>query len=60
MAALAVRSKGNKMEDEKVPLPKKIDQMLTEARVIVPGAQALLGFQLAVVLTQSFDELPAS
>jgi hypothetical protein len=30
--------------DEQVPLPKKIEQMLTEARVILPGAQALLDF----------------
>ena len=29
--------------------------MLTEARVILPGAQALLGFQLAIVLTDTFD-----
>jgi hypothetical protein len=27
------------------PLPTKIDQLLTEARVILPGAQALLGFR---------------
>jgi hypothetical protein len=33
--------------------------MLTEARVLLPGAQALLGFQLAVMLTDSFGELPA-
>ena len=45
--------------DEQIPIVKKIDQMLTEARVILPGAQALLGFQLAVVLTEPFDELPA-
>ena len=42
------------------PLHVKIEQMLTEARVILPGAQALLGFQLAVVLTQAFDRLPPS
>jgi hypothetical protein len=41
------------------PTHKKIDQLLTEARVILPGAQALLGFQLAVVLTRAFDLLPA-
>jgi Family of unknown function (DUF6328) len=41
------------------PLHAKIEQMLTEARVILPGAQALFGFQLAIVLTQSFDQLPA-
>jgi hypothetical protein len=32
--------------------------MLTEARVILPGAQALLGFQLIVMLTKAFDQLP--
>jgi len=40
------------------PLPQKIDQALTEARVILPGAQALLGFQLAIVLTPAFERLP--
>ena len=34
--------------------------MLTEARVILPGAQALLGFQLIVTLTHAFDQLPPS
>src|SRR5690242_13456496 len=31
------------------PLQVKIEQLLTEARVILPGAQALFGFQLAIV-----------
>jgi hypothetical protein len=44
----------------RTPLATKIEQMLTEARVILPGAQALLGFQLVVVLTRSFSELPQS
>jgi hypothetical protein len=39
-------------------LKSKIEQMLTEARVIIPGAQALLGFQLMAVLTKAFNELP--
>jgi hypothetical protein len=48
------------LEQEKpTPLPTKVDQMLTEARVILPGAQALLGFQLTVTLTHAFNELPA-
>jgi uncharacterized protein DUF6328 len=29
-----------------------------EARVILPGAQALFGFQLAIVLSQAFEQLP--
>jgi hypothetical protein len=42
---------------EIAPLHSRIEQMLTEARVILPGAQALLGFQLAIVLTDSFEKL---
>jgi hypothetical protein len=42
------------------PLHAKIEQMLTEARVVLPGAQALFGFQLAIVLTQSFEQLPTA
>jgi uncharacterized protein DUF6328 len=40
------------------PLSTRIEQMLTEARVILPGAQALFGFQLVCVLSQAFDRLP--
>src|SRR5919202_328808 len=43
---------------EATPLHARIEQMLTEARVVLPGAQALLGFQLAIVLTTGFDKLP--
>jgi hypothetical protein len=50
------------MEEKETPtpLPARIDQMLTEARLILPGAQALLGFQLSVTLTRAFEQLPAS
>ena len=44
--------------EKPTPLSTKIDQMLTEARVILPGAQALLGFQLTVTLTRAFEQLP--
>jgi hypothetical protein len=40
-------------------LHDKIDYTLTEARVILPGAQALFGFQLIVILTKAFATLPA-
>jgi hypothetical protein len=46
-------------KESETPLHAKIDQLLTEARVILPGAQALLGFQFAVMLTKAFGELPA-
>jgi hypothetical protein len=39
-------------------LHDKIDYALTEVRVMLPGAQALLGFQLLVILTKSFETLP--
>ena len=39
------------------PLTIRIEHMLTEARVVLPGAQALFGFQLSIVLTRSFAEL---
>ncbi len=40
------------------PLQVKIEQLLIEARVVLPGAQALFGFQLAIVLTRAFEQLP--
>ncbi|HWA48701.1 MAG TPA: DUF6328 family protein [Dongiaceae bacterium] len=43
----------------KVKLSERIDFVLTEARVVLPGVQALLGFQLIVVLTDAFAALPA-
>lgn len=47
-------------ERAKTPLATKIEQMLVEGRVILPGAQALFGFQLTIVLTQAFEKLPYS
>ena len=44
--------------DEGTSLENKIKQVLTEARVVLPGAQALLGFQLAAMLTEAFPKLP--
>jgi hypothetical protein len=45
-------------ESGETPLPIKVEQMLTEARVLLPGAQALFGFQMAATLTTVFDALP--
>jgi hypothetical protein len=58
--ALVLRDKEEPMEQlrhEKLGVTTKIEQMLTEARVILPGAQALFGFQLIVMLTPAFTEL---
>src|SRR5207237_3538177 len=40
------------------PLADRIKNGLTETRVALPGAQALLGFQFLSILTQSFGSLP--
>jgi hypothetical protein len=45
---------------EKTPIHKKVEQVLIEARVVLPGAQALLGFQFATILLEAFDKLPLS
>jgi len=50
-----------KPENEKAggtPLTEKIDNVLAEARMVLPGAQALLGFQLAMMFVEDFDKLP--
>jgi hypothetical protein len=45
-------------EMEPTSVDKKIRHVLTETRMVLPGAQALLAFQLAVTLTSPFRELP--
>ena len=47
-------------EMERTPIHKRVEQVLTETRVVLPGAQALLGFQFATILLEAFDKLPAS
>lgn len=41
-------------------LSDQIKQVLTEARIVLPGAQALLGFQFVIMLAAGFDSLPAA
>jgi hypothetical protein len=58
-----LRLSQNYKEDRQMPaetatdIHAKIEQMLTEARVILPGAQALLGFQFVVTMSKSFSQL---
>lgn len=47
------QSSGTKLKD-------KIEQVLTELRVALPGAQALLGFQFSALFMESFMKLPQS
>jgi hypothetical protein len=57
----ALKRDGRKQMPQKqhgTPLETKIEQMLIEARVIIPRGQALLGFQLMATLITAFSELP--
>jgi hypothetical protein len=45
---------------ENPSIEEKIQHALTDARVVLPGAQALLGFQLVGVLLGGFESLPSS
>ncbi len=48
------------MEDPAPDLTDRTRSALTEARMVLPGAQAMLGFQTIIILGQEFDSLPAS
>jgi hypothetical protein len=54
MRALPILDQGG----ERTSLKEKINYLLTESRIILPGAQALLGFQFAAFLTDAFEKLP--
>jgi hypothetical protein len=40
-------------------LTDKIKQVLTELRMVLPGTQALLGFQFVIILMPDFEKIPA-
>jgi hypothetical protein len=42
---------------ERTSLKDRISHLLVEARIILPGAQAMLGFQLAAYFTEAFEKL---
>ncbi len=46
-------------EGGRTDVGEKIKHVLTEARVVIPGVQALLGFQFTTVLMEGFAALPS-
>jgi Family of unknown function (DUF6328) len=72
LEAIHVRSKGHqsrsqvrnnsmpKKEHDRPSIEDQIQHALTDARVVLPGAQALLGFQFVAVFLGGFEQLPAS
>jgi hypothetical protein len=57
LSAARSSQKEQKMEDKQQSVEERIAQALTELRVVLPGAQALFGFQVSAVLTESFQNL---
>src|SRR6185369_5823718 len=55
------RKSDNQLKNEEPSgskLKDKIEHVLTETRVVLPGAQALFGFQLVTILMDGFDKIP--
>lgn len=46
------------MRKEGTPLTDKVKHVLMETRMVLPGTQALLGFQVIIFLMEAFDRLP--
>jgi hypothetical protein len=51
----SLRNKGEEAED--VSLAESAQQLLDECRMVLPGMQALFGFQLIVVFNNGFESL---
>jgi hypothetical protein len=45
---------------ERESLKEEMSNILSEARMVIPGAQALFGFQTMAVFNQRFEDLPTS
>jgi Family of unknown function (DUF6328) len=46
--------------DDESSLSERIKKVLIECRIALPGAQAFLGFQFAIVFAEGFNDLPRS
>jgi hypothetical protein len=52
------RKASRSLEGEEMELAEKVKKVLIEARMVLPGVQALLGFQFVSVLMNAFEQLP--
>jgi uncharacterized membrane protein len=53
------KKKKSHQEVEKEELDKRAQNAIEEARMVLPGIQALFGFQLIAVFNQRFPQMPA-
>jgi hypothetical protein len=44
---------------ERLPLPRQVEYLLDECRIVLPGLQVLFGFQLVVVFSERFSKVLA-
>ncbi|HWI24000.1 MAG TPA: DUF6328 family protein, partial [Lysobacter sp.] len=42
---------------QRLSLTRQLESVLEECRIVLPGIQALFGFQLAVVFSERFDRI---
>jgi hypothetical protein len=59
-ARLREDPKEEDVEARATSIDDKVRQVLTEARMVLPGAQALLGFGVIATLTDAFERLPGT
>src|SRR5258705_8073226 len=53
---MAEKSKTNEVQQEELPLSVAAQYLLEECRMVLPGIQALFGFQLIVVFNPGFSQ----
>src|SRR5437660_5402055 len=53
---MADQAQSQDVEKEKLPLSKAVEFLLDECRMVLPGIQALLGFQFIVVFNPGFAQ----
>jgi hypothetical protein len=58
--SVLMKAQTGEASGKKSELKDKIKHVLTEARMVLPGAQAMLGFQFAIFLMETFDKIPTS
>ena len=56
----SARHTTNKQTTEKTDLDARVSNVLTELKMVLPGAQALLGFQFITMLLEGFESQPRS
>jgi hypothetical protein len=55
-----MKEESKQQKSEQPELHERVSQVLTEARVVLPGAQAMLGFSFITMFTREFEQVPYS